>query len=285
MLADSWFNRTFLNSPQQPESVMHQQATLNGRVAIITGGATGIGQATALLLAEHGAQVFVGDYDPIERSSQEFSRLGITEVKCDVRIESDVKQLVDRAISVGGGLDMLINNAGIGMVKQITDVTEAEWDACLDTNLKGAFLATKHAIPHMRARGGGSIVNMASNAGILPRAHDPVYSTSKGALVAFTKSIALCHSVDRIRVNAVCPGPVGDTRMMNADLDKAADRVATENQIIAASPIARVSQRMISPREVAEAILYLVSDASAMVTGTCIAIDGGKSLGVPPALK
>lgn len=285
MLADSWFNRTFLNSPQQPESVMNQQATLNGRVAIITGGATGIGQATALLLAEHGAQVFVGDYDPIERSSQEFSRLGITEVKCDVRIESDVKQLVDRAISVGGGLDMLINNAGIGMVKQITDVTEEEWDACLDTNLKGAFLATKHAIPHMRQRGGGSIVNIASNAGILPRAHDPVYSTSKGALVAFTKSIALCHSVDRIRVNAVCPGPVGDTRMMNADLDKAADRVATENQIIAASPIARVSQRMISPREVAEAILYLVSDASAMVTGTCIAIDGGKSLGVAPALK
>ena len=146
----------------------------------------------------------------------------------------------------------------------------------------GVGYALLRAVPGMIGKNGGSIVNMASNAGILPRAHDPVYSTSKGALVAFTKSIALCHSIDRIRVNAVCPGPVGDTRMMNADLDKAADREATIKQFIAASPIARVAGRMISPREVAEAILYLVSDAASMVTGTCLAIDGGKSLGVPP---
>lgn len=263
-------------------SDVSQRLDLSKRVAVVTGGATGIGHATAVLLAEQGARVFVGDYDPVAKSSEEFSRLGISEVKCDVRSEADVKSLIERAVKDGGGLDILVNNAGIAMVKPITDVTEAEWDACLDTNLKGAFLATKHAILHMRSRGGGAIVNMASNAGILPRAHDPVYSTSKGALVAFTKSIALSHSVDRIRVNAVCPGPVGDTRMMNADLDKAEDREATIKQFIAASPIARVSERMISPREVAEAILYLVSDVSAMVTGTCIAIDGGKSLGVPP---
>ena len=262
---------------------MNHQPLLTDRVAVVTGGSTGIGKATAMLLAEQGAKVFVGDFDPVQASSDEFATCGITELKCDVRVEADVRQLIERAVSQGGGLDILVNNAGIAMVKQITDVTEAEWDACLDTNLKGAFLATKHAIPHMRLRGGGSIVNMASNAGILPRAHDPVYSTSKGALVAFTKSIALCHSVDRIRVNAVCPGPVGETRMMNADLDKATDRSAAIKQFIAASPIARVSERMISPREVAEAILYLVSDAAAMVTGTCIAIDGGKSLGVPPA--
>ncbi len=256
---------------------------LTGRVAVVTGGATGIGHATAVLLAQCGAKVFVGDYDPIDSTTQEFSDLGITQLACDVRVEADVKSLIDAATNQGGGLDILINNAGIGMVKPITDVSEEEWDACLDTNLKGAFLATKHAIPHMRARGGGAIVNTASNAGILPRAHDPVYSTSKGALVAFTKSIALCHSIDKIRVNAVCPGPVGDTRMMNADLDKAEDREATIKQFIAASPIARVSERMITPHEVAEAILYLVSDASFMVTGTCIAIDGGKSLGVPPS--
>lgn len=255
---------------------------LADRVAVVTGGSTGIGHATAMLLAEHGAKVFVGDFDPVPVSSEEFATCGITEMKCDVRVEADVKRLIDRAVSAGGGLDILVNNAGIGMVKQITEVSEEEWDACLDTNLKGAFLASKHAIPHMRRRGGGSIVNTVSNAGLLPRAHDPVYSTSKGALVAFTKSIALCHSIDRIRVNAVCPGPVGDTRMMNADLDKATDRAASIKQFIAASPIARVSGRMISPREVAEAILYLVSDASLMVTGTCIAIDGGKSLGVPP---
>jgi NAD(P)-dependent dehydrogenase (short-subunit alcohol dehydrogenase family) len=170
----------------------------------------------------------------------------------------------------------------MGLVKQITDVTEAEWDACLNTNLKGAFLVCKHAIRRMQACGGGAIVNIASNAGLLPRAHDPVYSISKAALVALTKSLALCHARDRIRVNAVCPGPVEATRMMEADLDKAPDREAAVQSLIAASPLAKAHGRMITPAEVAEAVLYLVSDASAMVTGTAVAIDGGKSLGVPP---
>lgn len=168
------------------------------------------------------------------------------------------------------------------MVKPITEVSEDDWDAGLDTNLKGAFLCCKHAIPHLRRRGGGSIVNIPSNPGLLPRAHDPVYSISKAALLALTKSLALCHSVDRIRVNAICPGPVAKTRMMNADLDRSADAAATAQQFINASPLARAHGRMIDPREVAEAVLYLVSDASAMVTGTALAIDGGKSLGVPP---
>ena len=105
-------------------------------------------------------------------------------------------------------------------------MTEAEWDACLDTNLKGAFLASKYAIRRMQAGAGGAIVNVASNAGLLPRAHDPVYSTSKGALIALTKALALCHAHDRIRVNAVCPGPVEATRMMDADLERAPDREA-----------------------------------------------------------
>jgi NAD(P)-dependent dehydrogenase (short-subunit alcohol dehydrogenase family) len=259
-----------------------EQPQLSHRIAVVTGGASGIGRATAVLLAEHGARVFVGDFAPVGANAEESAKLGIKEIKCDVRVEADVKNLIDTAMNEGRGLDILVNNAGIGMVKQITDVTEEDWDACIDTNLKGAFLGCKHAIPHMQQRGGGAIVNMASNAGLLPRAHDPVYSISKGALVALTKSLGLCHGPDRIRINAVCPGPVGETRMMNADLDKADDRAATIKQFIAASPLARAAQRMIAPREVAEAILYLVSDASLMVTGTCIAIDGGKSLGVPP---
>ncbi len=257
---------------------------LEGRVAVVTGGASGIGRAIAVLLAEHGARVFVGDYDPVADNHQASEQLGIVDRRCDVRIEADVRELIELAVAEGGRLDILVNNAGIGMVKQIVDVTEAEWSACLDTNLKGAFLAAKHAIPHLIASGGGSIVNTASNAGILPRAHDPVYSTSKGALVALTKCLALCHSPDRIRVNAVCPGPVGDTRMMNADLDRVEDREAAVKQFISASPLARAEGRMISPQEVAAAVLYLVSDAAQMVTGTLIAIDGGKSLGVPPAV-
>jgi NAD(P)-dependent dehydrogenase (short-subunit alcohol dehydrogenase family) len=254
---------------------------LTNRIAVVTGGANGIGRATAVLLAQQGAKVFVGDFRPREENQRCFAELGITQLTCDVRVESDVRRLVETA-GAADGLDILVNNAGIGMVKPITDVTEAEWDACLDTNLKGAFLTTKHSIAFMRRRGGGAIVNISSNAGLLPRAHDPVYSTSKAALIALTKSLALCHAPERIRVNAVCPGPVCDTGMMNADLAAAADPEATRQQFIAASPLAKAHARMITPDEVAEAVLYLAGDAAAMVTGTAIAIDGGKSLGVPP---
>lgn len=261
---------------------MNEQGELSGRVAVVTGGASGIGCATAVLLAERGARVVVADFDPLPDNAQQFQRLGIVEVSGDVRFEADVRRMIDAAQQHFGGLDILVNNAGIGMVKPITEVTEQEWDACIDTNLKGAFLSCKHAIPRMRERGGGSIINISSNAGLLPRAPDPVYSISKAALIALTKSLALCHGPDRIRINAVCPGPVGDTRMMNADLDQQPDRSAAVGRLLAASPLARAHDRMIRPSEVAEAALYLASDAATMVTGTCIAIDGGKSLGVPP---
>lgn len=274
---------TDLNGPQTAGPARRPDA-LNGRVAVVTGAASGIGRATALLLAENGARVFVGDFDPLPETDAVFAAAGIVQMRCDVRREADVAALIDRAASAGGRLDVLVNNAGIGLVKQITEVTEAEWDACLDTNLKGAFLASKHAIPRMRDAGGGAIVNIASNAGLLPRAHDPVYSISKAALVALTKSLALCHARDRIRVNSVCPGPVEATRMMEADLAQAADRAAAVRTLIAASPLVRAHARMISPAEVAQAVLYLASDAALMVTGTALAIDGGKSLGVPPTV-
>ncbi len=250
--------------------------------AVVTGGANGIGRATAMLLARHGAKVVVGDLHPRDENAEAFERLGIVQRKCDVREESDVRRLVEEAATFGGGVGILVNNAGIGLVKQIPDVTADEWDTVLDVNFRAAFLASRFAIPRMRARGGGVIVNVSSNAGLLPRAHDPVYSTSKGALIAFTHSLALCHAGDRIRVNAVCPGPVCDTGMMNADLAKASDPEAMKQMFIDASPLARAYERMITPDEVAAAVLYLVSDAAAMVTGTSIAIDGGKSLGVPP---
>ena len=261
---------------------MTSLATLSGRVAVITGGASGIGRATAILLAQHGARVFVGDYRLPLETEQDLHAQGITASACDVRNVADLQRLIDGAATAAGRLDILVNNAGIGMVRQIHEVSEEDWDMCLDTNFKAAFFGAKFAIPHLIAAGGGSIVNTASNAGLLPRAHDPVYSISKLALVGLTKSLALCHSKDRIRVNAVCPGPVGDTGMMNADLAAASDRDATIKQFISASPLANAHGRMIRPEEVAEAILYLVSDAACMVTGTAIAIDGGKSLGVPP---
>jgi len=253
---------------------------LSGRSAVVTGGAGGIGRATAVGLARQGAAVVVGDLRWPDEDA-EMNRLGVTRLTCDVRCEDDVARLI-RSAAERQPLGIVVNNAGIGLTKQIPEVTETEWDDVLDTNLKAAFLTAKHAIPHMRRRGGGVIVNVSSNAGLLPRAHDPVYSISKAALLALTRSLALCHATQRIRVNAVCPGPVGDTGMMNADLAAAADPEALAREFIQASPLARAWGRMIAPAEIAAAVLYLVSDAAMMVTGTAIGIDGGKSLGVPP---
>jgi NAD(P)-dependent dehydrogenase (short-subunit alcohol dehydrogenase family) len=256
---------------------------LAGRVAVVTGGASGIGRATALLLAGQGARVTIGDLRLDPANDEAFAALGIRQQECDVRDLDSLRSLIDGAAAEQEGrLDILINNAGVVQVGQVDQIEEADWDRVLDTNLKAAFFGVKFALPHMRVAGGGSVVNTASNAGLLPRAHDPVYSTSKLAVVGLTKSLALSLSPERIRVNAVCPGPVADTRIMDDGLAEEADPQAAAEQYIAASPLAAAWGRMNTPDEIAAAIAYLVSDAAAMVTGTMIAIDGGKSLGVPP---
>lgn len=255
---------------------------LRNRVAVVTGGTNGIGQAAAVMLAERGAKVVVGDYDLPEGDDPEFVSLGIEIVPCDVRKEADLQKLIDHTGNSHGGVHVLVNSAGVGMVKQIDAVTEEDWDRCLDTNLKGIFFACKHAIRWMKKSEGGSIINIASNAGILPRAHDPVYSISKGAVIALTKSLGLCHTIDKIRVNAICPGPVERTKMIESDLRQHPDPAAARQGLIKASPLVRAHGRMITPEEVAEAVCYFASDVSMMVTGTSLTIDGGKSLGVPP---
>ncbi|MBM4077992.1 MAG: SDR family oxidoreductase, partial [Planctomycetes bacterium] len=247
-------------------STQNQPGEFHGRVAVITGGESGIGRATAKAFARLGAHVFVGDIAQHDENRSEFTHLGIRSLKCDVLNLGDLRNLIDTAVKETGRLDFLVNNAGIGMTKQIGDVSESDWDRCLGTNLKAAFFGCQFAIPHFLRNGGGCIVNTASNAGILPRAHDPVYSISKQALVGLTKSLGLCHSKDRIRINAVCPGPVGDTGMMNADLAKSPDVEQTKKKFIESSPLARAWGRMITPDEVADAIVYLCRDASCMVT-------------------
>lgn len=255
---------------------------LKGRVAVVTGAASGIGRATALLLAQCGARVFAGDLRPQSANHEAFRRLGIVELPCDVRRDEQVAALVDRAVQEGGGLHIVVSNAGINCAGLLPELSEAAWDDCLDTNLKGAFLACKHAIPHLQAAGGGAVVFTSSNAGLLPRAHDPVYGTSKAALIALAANLALCHAPDRIRFNCVCPGPVERTALIDDVLAASPDRAQSEREFVAASPLAEAHGRMIAPEEVAQAIVYLVSDAAVMVTGTTVRIDGGKSLGVPP---
>ncbi|MFM7071015.1 MAG: SDR family NAD(P)-dependent oxidoreductase [Planctomycetota bacterium] len=251
------------------------------RVAVVTGGGSGIGRAIALRFAKAGARVVAGDmrFDPAAERSLDAAAVRMAQI--DVRLENDIERLM--AVADGlGGLDVLVNSAGIVLVRPIPEVSEAEWDACLDTNLKGAFLAAKHAIPRLKARGGGSIVNIASNAGLLPRAHDPVYSTSKAAVIAFTQCLALSHAPDRIRANAICPGPVQDTRIIDREIELAPHPEELRSRIIAASPLCRAFGRMVTPEEIAESVLFLASDAAQLITGTSLTIDGGKSLGVPP---
>lgn len=257
-------------------------ADLSGRVAIVTGAAGGIGRATAVRLAQLGAQVFAADLRGQDGSHPADEAAGVNEVICDVRRDDQVAALVARAAGGTGRLSIVVSNAGINCAGKPAELSEADWDNCLDTNLKGAFLLCKHAIPHLRAAGGGAVVFTASNAALLPRAHDPVYGTSKAALVALAANLALCHAPDRIRFNCVCPGPVERTGLIDELLDQASDRQRAARGLIAASPLAQAHGRMITPEEVAAAIVYLVSDAAEMVTGTALRIDGGKSLGTPP---
>jgi NAD(P)-dependent dehydrogenase (short-subunit alcohol dehydrogenase family) len=207
----------------------------------------------------------------------------VLKVVTDIKDAAQCKRLAEATNKEFGRIDGLANSAFQWGAQGTADGSDLNaWREILETNVIGTMTMTQAVVPFMKAQGGGAIVNIASNAGLLPRAHDPVYSISKAALVALTKSLALCHAPDRIRVNAICPGPVEATRMMDADLDRATDRQRAVRNLLAASPLAQAHARMIAPEEVAQAVLYLVSDASLMVTGTAIAIDGGKSLGVPP---
>ncbi|MFO0944623.1 MAG: SDR family oxidoreductase [Planctomycetota bacterium] len=251
------------------------------RSVIVTGASSGIGFACVRWFAEQGCQIVACDHDPVEESESYFAERGIASLRCDVRKESDVEKVVDAAVRRSNCLDVLVNSAGVGATGEITQIDEGTWDRCLDTNLKGAFLFCKHAIRAMKPRG-GVIVNIASNAGILPRAHDPVYCVSKAGLVMLTKALALSHAKDRIRVNAVCPGPVEGTRMMDNDIAAALDPDAYRRSLVDASPMSSALGRMASANEIAESVAYLASDSAILVTGTLLAIDGGKSLGVPP---
>ena len=177
-----------------------------------------------------------------------------------------------------GGLDILYNNAGIDMVGALEQVEPEDFDRAFAVNVRGAFLTTRRAIPLLRARGGGVILMNASNAGLVARAHDPVYCATKAALVMLTRSLALSLASDRIRVNAICPGPV-DTPAVRRD---AADGgwEAHESRLLASAPLGRALSRIASAEEVADAAVFLASDEASYVTGIALPVDGGKTAGL-----
>jgi NAD(P)-dependent dehydrogenase (short-subunit alcohol dehydrogenase family) len=247
---------------------------LSGKVALITGGASGIGRATALLFAREGAVVAIADLN--ERAGEvvasEIAQSGGRAIfePADVTDAEDCQRLAEHAIREFGRIDILFNNAGIIRRATVLDLSEEDWDRVMTVNVKSIYLLSREVIPHMQKQGGGSIINTASGWGLAGGAKAAVYCASKGAVVLLTKAMAIDHGPNKIRVNCICPGDT-DTGMLRAEaqqLGEANDRFLAE---AARRPLGRVG----SPDEIAQAVLYLASDASSFVTGTALVVDGG----------
>jgi NAD(P)-dependent dehydrogenase (short-subunit alcohol dehydrogenase family) len=247
---------------------------LKNRVALITGGASGIGRATALLLAREGAAVAIADLD--EAGGQEVVRPILEEggqaifVLCNVAEAADCQRAVRLTVEALGGLDILFNNAGIIRRADVVDTTEEEWDRIMAVNVKAIFLMSKYAIPVMAAGDGGVIVNTGSGWGLTGGRNAVSYCASKGAVVNMTRAMALDHGAQNIRVNCVCPGDT-DTDMLR---NEALQLGATEESFLteaADRPLGRIGK----PEDIAQAVLYLVDEASSFVTGTVLVVDGG----------
>lgn len=247
---------------------------LDGKRALITGGASGIGRATALLFAQEGAAVSVADRDTTggqetvrEIEGQEGDALFVA---TDVTRTEHCMAAVQQTVSRFGGLDVLFNNAGMIIRRSVVELHEADWDRMMSVNAKSVFLMCKFAIPAMRSSGGGTIINMSSGWGLVGGAKAAAYCASKGAVVLLTKAMAIDCGPDRIRVNCLCPGDT-DTPLLR---DEARQLGAPEPTFLtdaARRPLGRVG----SPGEIARAALFLASDASSYVTGTALVVDGG----------
>lgn len=248
-----------------------------GKAVLVTGGGSGIGAATARAFAREGARVMVADVSE-ERGRETADAIraaggeAVT-VAGDVSREADAERMVEATVSSFGRIDVLFNNAGILIEKPVHELTEEEWDRVLGVNLKGVFLVSKHAVPHMMRQRAGVIVNTGSVNSLVADPGDPAYCASKGGVALLTKSMALDYAAYGIRVNAVCPGWV-ETRMF---AQEAATRGLTVEQYRQKAgdeqPIGRVG----TPEEIAEAVLFLASDASSYMTGALLVIDGGIS--------
>lgn len=247
-----------------------------GRTAIVTGGGSGIGRATSLAFAAEGASVAVADVD---RSSGEDTLREVIArggraifIEADVASDRDAQKIVDQSLSTFGRIDILHNNAGISLAAPVTETSAEDWDRVFGVNLKGAFLCSRYAIPEMAKRGAGVIVNMASVVGLRSVRRAAAYAAAEAGVISLTRSMALDHADDGIRVNCVCAG-LTDTGMLR----RAAEAMApgqggsiveswSDNQ-----PLGRVG----TPEDMAKAVLFLASDDAGYITGTPLMVDGG----------
>jgi NAD(P)-dependent dehydrogenase (short-subunit alcohol dehydrogenase family) len=244
---------------------------LENKVALITGAASGIGAGIAQRFSEAGAAVVLFDINregalSMEQKLRQTGRA--LAISGDVCREEDVKGAVEQAVRAFGGLDILVNNAGIELSCTIVEMTSSDWDRQLNVNLKGVFLFSKYAIPYLGARG-GSIVNVSSVHAFVSYEGNAAYDASKAGVIGLTRALALDHGRQGIRVNAICPGYI-DTPMMDAWLRLQPDPDSALRRVFSFHPLGRIG----TPRDVAEAALFLASDAASFITGAFLVVDG-----------
>ncbi len=250
---------------------------MTGKVAVVTGAASGIGRATAAMLAAEGAAVLAVDVDPRgEDAAREIEATGrrVAFVQADITEERECEAAISAALEVYGGVDILVNSAGVVRRATVVETSETDWDRLMNVNVKAIYLLSREALPQMIERGGGAIVNVGSGWGLAAGPRAAAYCASKGAVVQLTKAMAIDHAADGIRVNCVCPGDV-DTPMLEqeaSELDADQERFLRE---AASRPAGRIGQ----PEEIARVVCFLAGDAAAYVNGTAVVVDGGGLLG------
>ena len=244
---------------------------LQGKIGIVTGAGSGIGRACAIALAAEGAQVaLVGRRkDRLEEVAREIGDRAFA-IPVDVSKTSEISGLLDEAVRRFAGLNFLLNNAGVLHVGNAEQITEEQWDDTFNLNVRSVWLLSRAALPHMRKAGGGSIMNVASTLGLVGARNRAAYAPSKGALIQLTKSMAIDHGHENIRVNAICPSFV-ETELTERILGQVADPAAIRRERTAAHPLGRLGR----PEDIAGLAVYLASDESSWVTGAVLPVDGG----------
>jgi NAD(P)-dependent dehydrogenase (short-subunit alcohol dehydrogenase family) len=247
--------------------------SFNGQVAIVTGAAKGIGWGIAKVMSEKDAKVVVVDWDEEngKKSVAQIRKAGgdAIFVKCDVSNENQVKDMIQTTLAHYGRIDVLVNNAGIGVYKSVLDATSEDWDRCLDVNLKGQFLCCKYAIPHMQAIGKGAIVNISSVHSFATVNGVAPYAASKGGITAFTRNMAIDYG-PTIRVNSIAPGWVL-TPLIQSIFDSYSDPAEQQRQVEKRQVMKRIGR----PEDIGYAVAFLASDEASFITGAQLFVDGG----------